>query len=196
MSLSTIEIGSPIRDIALSPDGATAYVGSCGPDFGTVLDVIDVRDVRASAITNTYKIGDAAGVLAQLAMSRNGQRAYLVGDQSVTVLSTSTQDIIGSIEIGGQPSCAIESPDGKRLYIADYAGMVTVLGIAAPTAPADAPTSDDEPTAAHPWAFPDLLGTRADADLARVRRHIAGQGWLTERGMIATRAGVWRAGPR
>ncbi len=84
--VSTIEIGSPIRDIALSPEGSTAYVGSCGPDFGTVLDVIDVRDVRASAITNTYKIGDAAGVLAQLAMSRNGQRAYLVGDQSVTVL--------------------------------------------------------------------------------------------------------------
>jgi DNA-binding beta-propeller fold protein YncE len=151
--VSTIEIGSPIRDIALSPEGSTAYVGSCGPDFGTVLDIVDVR---ASAITNTYKIGDAAGVLAQLAMSRNGQRAYLVGDQSVTVLSTSTRDIIGSIEIGGQPSCAIESADGKRLYIADYAGVVTVLGIAAPTAPADAPTSDDEATAAQPWAIPDL----------------------------------------
>ena len=41
--LSTVEIGSPIRDIALSPDGATAYVGSCGPDFGTVLDVVDTR---------------------------------------------------------------------------------------------------------------------------------------------------------
>ncbi len=153
---STVEIGSPIRDIALSPDGATAYVGSCGPDFGTVLDVVDVRDTRASAVTNTYKIGDAAGALAQLTMSRNGQRAYLVGDQSVTVLSTSTRDVIGSIEISGQPSCVIESPDGKRLYITDYAGMVTILEIAAATAPSDALTSDDEATAAHPWAIPDL----------------------------------------
>jgi YVTN family beta-propeller protein len=153
---STVEIGSPIRDIALSADGATAYVGSCGPDFGTVLDVVDVRDTRASAVTNTYKIGDAAGVLAQLTMSHNGQRAYLVGDQSVTVLSTSTRDVIGRIEIGGQPSCVIESPDGKRLYIADYAGTVTVLGIAAATAPADALTSDDEATTQHPWAIPDL----------------------------------------
>jgi DNA-binding beta-propeller fold protein YncE len=151
--VSTVEIGSPIRDIALSPDGATAYVGSCGPDFGTVLDIVDTR---ASAVTNTYKIGDAAGVLAQLTMSHNGQRAYLVGDQSVTVLSTSTRDVIGSIEIGGQPSCVIESPDGKRLYIADYAGTVTVLGIAAATAPADALTSDDEATTQHPWAIPDL----------------------------------------
>ena len=154
--VSTVEIGSPIRDIALSPDGATAYVGSCGPDFGTVLDVVDVRDTRKPAVTDTYKIGDAAGVLAQVAMSRNGQRAYLVGDQSVTVLSTCTRDLIGSIEIGGQPSCVIESPDGKRLYIADYAGKVTVLGIAAPTTPADVLTSDDEATAPPAWAIPDL----------------------------------------
>jgi YVTN family beta-propeller protein len=152
--LSTIEIGSAIRDIGLSPDGATAYVGSCGPDFGTVLDVVDTR---TSAITNTYKFGDTAGVLAQLTVSRNGERVYLVGDQSVTVLSTSTHDVIGSIVIDGQPSCAIESPDGNRLYIAGYAGTVTVLAIASATAPVDALTSDDEPTVAHQWALPDLL---------------------------------------
>jgi DNA-binding beta-propeller fold protein YncE len=152
--LSTIEIGSAIRDIGLSPDGATAYVGSCGPDFGTVLDVVDTR---TSAITNTYKFGDTAGVLAQLTVSRNGERVYLVGDQSVTVLSTSTHDVIGSIVIDGQPSCAIESPDGNRLYIAGYAGTVTVLAIASATAPVDALTSDDERTVAHQWAFPDLL---------------------------------------
>ena len=56
--LNAVEIGSPIRDIALSPDGATAYVGSCGPDFGTVLDIVDTR---TSTITATYKIGDVAG---------------------------------------------------------------------------------------------------------------------------------------
>jgi YVTN family beta-propeller protein len=155
--LNTVEIGSPIRDIALSPDGATAYVGSCAPDFGTVLDVLDIRDTRTAAVTNTYKFGDIAGLLAQLMISRDGERAYLVGDQSVTVLSTSTRDVIGGIAIDGQPSCAIESPDGRRLYIADYAGTVTVLAIASATAPVDAHTSDDEPTVAHQRAFPDLL---------------------------------------
>jgi DNA-binding beta-propeller fold protein YncE len=152
--LSTIEIGCPIRDFALSPDGATAYVGSCGPDFGTVLDVVDTR---TSAVTNTYKIGDVAGVLAQLAVGRNGERAYLVGDQRVTVLSTATRDVIGSIVVSGQPSCVIESPDGKRLFIADYAGTVTILGIAAAPALADALPMDDDLTAPHPWVFPDLL---------------------------------------
>ena len=152
--LNAVEIASPIRDIALSPDGATAYVGSCGSDFGTVLDIVDTR---TSTINATHKIGDAAGLLAQLTVSRDGDRAYLVGDQHVTVLSTATQDVIGSIAVDDHPSCAIESPDGKRLYIADYAGTVTVLEIAVAAAPADALTADDELTAPHPWAVPDLL---------------------------------------
>jgi DNA-binding beta-propeller fold protein YncE len=152
--LNAVEITSPIRDIALSPDGATAYVGSAGPDFGTVLDIIDTR---TSTITTTLKIGDVAGLLTQLTVSRDGERAYLVGNQSVTVLSTATQDVIGNIAVDGDPSCAIESPDGKRLYIADYAGTVTVLAIAGAAAPADVPTADDELTAPHPWAVPDLL---------------------------------------
>jgi DNA-binding beta-propeller fold protein YncE len=151
--VGTVEIGSPIRDIALSPDGATAYVGSCGSDFGTVLDIVDARN---SAVNATYKIGDAAGSLAQLTVSRAGDRVYLVGDQHVTVWSTATQDVLGSITVGDQPSCAVESPDGKRLYIADYAGTVTELEISAAAAPADALTSDDELTAPHAWAFSDL----------------------------------------
>jgi YVTN family beta-propeller protein len=155
--LNAVEIGSPIRDIALSPDGATAYVGSCAPDFGTVLDVVDIRDTRTAAVTNTYKFGDIAGLLAQLTVSRDGERTYLISDQKVTVLSTSTQDVLGGIAIDGQPACAIESPDGSRLYIADYAGTVTVLAIASATAPIDVHTSDDELTVAHQWPFSDLL---------------------------------------
>ena len=158
--LSTIELGSPIRDIALSPDGATVYVGSCGPDFGTVLDVVDVRDARKCSVAATYKIGDVAGVVSSLTLSRDGSRAYLVGDTSVTVLSTRTHDVIGSIATGAQPSCVIESPAGNRLYIADYAGTITVLAVDAAATPATALTSDDDdaPTTPHPWAaFADLL---------------------------------------
>jgi DNA-binding beta-propeller fold protein YncE len=153
--LNTTEIGSPIRDIALSPDGATAYVGSCGPDFGAVLDVIDTR---TGTVASTYKIGEIAGRLTQLALSRNGRRAYLVGDASVTVWSTSTNDVIGSIVVGAQPSCVTESPDGNRLYIADYAGAITVLTVASTAASTDAPTPDEVPTAPHQWALSNLLG--------------------------------------
>jgi YVTN family beta-propeller protein len=148
--LNTIEIGSPIRDIALSPDGATAYVGSCGPDFGAVLDVLDTR---TDTVVNTYKIGEIAGLLAQLVLSRDGRRAYLVGDSSVTVWSTATHDVLGSIVTGAQPSCVTESPDGARLYVADYTGAITVLT----TASVDAPMPDEVPTAPHQWALSNPL---------------------------------------
>ncbi|HUB58293.1 MAG TPA: YncE family protein [Mycobacterium sp.] len=148
---NTIEIGSPIRDIALSADGATAYVTSCGPDFGAVLDVVNTA---SHTVANTYKIGEIARGVTQLALSRDGLRAYLVGDSSVTVWSTSTHDVIGSIVAGAQPSCVTESPDGNRLYVADYAGAITVLT----TASTDPRTADEVPTAPHRWAFADLLG--------------------------------------
>jgi YVTN family beta-propeller protein len=149
---STIEIGSPIRDIALSTDGATAYVGSFNPDLGAVLDVVNTR---TNAITNTYKIGEIVGFLTQFALSSDGRRAYLVGDSSVTVMSTASHDVIGSIVTGAQPSCVTESPDGSRLYVADYAGAITVF--------ATASTPDEVPAAPHEWGSPrwapsDLLG--------------------------------------
>ena len=150
--ISAVGIGSPIRDIALSPNGAVAYVGSCDPDFGAVLDIVDTRN---STVNATYKIADATGALAQLRLSRNGERAYLVGDQDVTVWSTVTQDVIGSLTVSAQPSCVVESPDGARLYIADYAGTVTVLEIAAET-PGAGFTPDDDWTALPGWAFSDL----------------------------------------
>jgi YVTN family beta-propeller protein len=153
--LNTFEIGCPIRDIALSRDGATAYVGSCSPDFGAVLDLIDTR---TDTLAGTYKIDENAGLLAQLVLSRDGARAYLVGDVSVTVLSTSTHDVIGSIVVGAQPSCLTESPDGNRLYIADYAGAITVLTIAPAAASIDAPNPDEVSTAPHQWALSNLLG--------------------------------------
>jgi YVTN family beta-propeller protein len=152
---NTIEIGSPIRDIALSADGATAYVGSCGPDFGAVLDVVSTQ---SNTVANTYKVGEIAGYVTQVALSRDDLRAYLVGDSSVTVWSTSTRDVIGSIVTGAQPSCVTESPDGNRLYVADYAGAITVLTIAPSAAWEDPRTPDEGSTAPHRWAFADLLG--------------------------------------
>lgn len=153
--LNTFEIGCPIRDIALSPNGATAYVGSCSPDFGAVLDVINTR---TDTVTGTYKLGEIAGLLAQVELSRDGERAYLVGDTGVTVLSTATHDVIGSVVVEAQPSCLTENPDGDRLYVADYAGAISVLAIAATAGPSDAPNPDEVPTAPHQWALSNLLG--------------------------------------
>ena len=146
--IETIEIGLPIRDVALSPDGATAYVASCGPDFGAVVDVIDTR---TNKITYTRKITEIGGLLTGLTISGDGDRAYLVSDDSITVLCTLTHDVIGTVRVAKQPSCAVESPDGKYLYIADYAGAVTVAPVASTMSSigsADGPVE---------WAMPELM---------------------------------------
>jgi hypothetical protein len=46
------------------------------------------------------------------------------------VLCTLTHDVVGTVAVTNQPSCVIESPDAKFLYIADYSGAVTVAAVA------------------------------------------------------------------
>jgi YVTN family beta-propeller protein len=155
--IDTIQIGLPIRDVALSPDGAVVYVASCGLELGAIVDVIDTR---TNKITNTRKIGEVGGILTGLRLSADGDRAYLVSDDSVTVLSTLNFDVIGTLGVAMRPSCVVESPDGKCLYIADYSGTVTVAPIAS-TIPSTKPPAIE--SAAHQsdaspdWGIPELL---------------------------------------
>jgi YVTN family beta-propeller protein len=132
--VSTIEIGSEVRDIALSSSGEVAYVASCGPDFGAVVDVVDTR---SNEIIRTRKVGEISGLITGLALSADGDRVYLVSDDSLTVLCTLTHDVLGTVRAAKRPSCVVESPDGQYLYIADYSGAVTVV----PVAPAMAGTT-------------------------------------------------------
>jgi YVTN family beta-propeller protein len=128
--VGTVELGLPIRDVALSEDGGTAYVASCGPVVGVVLDVVDTR---AHKITATRKIDEIAGPLTRLTLSGDGRRAYLVSDDRITVLCTRTQDVVGEVRLADNPSCVVESPDGQYLYIADFSGVVTAARVV-PTA--------------------------------------------------------------
>jgi YVTN family beta-propeller protein len=147
--IDTIQICSPIRDIAVSPDGDTAYVVSCDPDFGGVIDVIDTR---ARMVTGSLKICEICGFLTQLALSGDGERAYLVSEDGVMILSTRTFNILGTITVGAQPSSVIESPDENRLYVADYSGAVTVVSIASSVVSSAGRAAGDAITAS-----PDLL---------------------------------------
>ncbi|BBZ48258.1 YncE family protein [Mycobacterium parmense] len=121
--VDVVDLGLPVRDLALSADGGTAYVASYGPVVGAVLDVIDTGNRK---IVTTRKIGEITGVLTRLALSRDGNRAYLLSEDAITVVSSRTQDVIDDVRVTAHPSAVVESPDGRSLYIADHGGMVTV----------------------------------------------------------------------
>jgi DNA-binding beta-propeller fold protein YncE len=118
--------------------------------LGTVVDVIDAA---TNKITSTHKLGEITGNLTGLTLSRDGDRAYLVSDDAITVLCTRTQDITGTVAAAEQPSCVVESPDGKRLYVADYSGAVIVVPVA-PTAPLAIEGAAHRSHASADWVMP------------------------------------------
>ena len=122
-AIGAVMIGSPIRDLALSPDGSIAYVLSCDPVHGGIVNVIDLT---THAITGTAGIG---GSPMQMTLSADGARAYIVDHDDVAVLCTVTNEVVDAITVGAQPSCVAVSPTGDRLYVADYAGVVTALSV-------------------------------------------------------------------
>ena len=64
--IDIVEIGLPVRDVALSPAVPIAYVASCAPEVGVVVDVVDTR---TNKITNTRKVGEIGGILTGLTLS-------------------------------------------------------------------------------------------------------------------------------
>lgn len=153
-AIATVEIGLPVRDVALSPNGAIAYVASCAPEVGVVVDVVDTR---TNMITNTRKVGEIGGILTGMALSADGDRIYLVSDDNVTVLCTLTHDVIATLGAGMQPSCLVESPDGTRLYIAGYSGSVGVTPIASATPLAIEAAVAESALSTTGWRVPDLV---------------------------------------
>jgi YVTN family beta-propeller protein len=151
--IGAVEIGLPVRDVAVSPDGATAYVASCCPELGAVVDVVDTQ---TNKITSTRKLGEISGNLTGFTLSRDGDRAYLVGDDGITVLCTLTHDVLGSVRVTEQPSCVVESVDGKCLYVADYSGAVTVAPVAS-RAPLAIEGAAHRSHASAEWVMPELL---------------------------------------
>lgn len=151
----TVEIGLPIRDVALSPNGAIAYVASCAPELGAVIDVVDTRTAK---ITGTRKLGEIGGAVTRLTLSGDGDRAYLVSEDGITVLCTLTHDVVGTIGVTNHPSGVVESADARYLYIADYSGTVTVVAVASIVALGieTAVTSVHDGEAPGEWVVPEL----------------------------------------
>lgn len=120
----TVQIGSPIRDIAIAD--RVAYVLTSDRAAGGAVQVIDLSTGR---ITGTAELG--IGAPTQMTVSPDMTRAYIVDYDNVTVLCTLTLKIVNKVKLDARPSCVAVDSDAGRLYVADYAGGVTGLSVEA-----------------------------------------------------------------
>jgi len=121
----TVALGGSIGDITVHPSGRKVFATGWDAELGGVLHVIDTA---AGRLTDTIAVG---GLPTQLVLGHGGNTAYIVDHDEIVVVCTRTNDILESIAIDGQLSCLAASADGGRLYVADYAGGVTVLSLGA-----------------------------------------------------------------
>lgn len=119
-----------IRSIAVSPDGATVYVGGHDSKIGAHVDIVEARTCR---VAHTVAIG---GPATQLLLSSGGDRVYVVNGRQIAVMCAATREIIATVSLDTEPTCINESCDGKRIFIADYDGRVTAYSVASTTEPA------------------------------------------------------------
>ena len=122
----TVQIGSPIRDIAIAD--RVAYVLTSDRATGGAVKVIDLSNGR---ITGSAELG--IGAPTQMTVSADKTRAYIVDYDNVTVLCTLTLKIVNKVKLDARPSCVAVDSDAGRLYVADYAGGVTGLSVEAST---------------------------------------------------------------
>ncbi len=127
--IDTIKVEATVVDVAVSPGGSRLFVATCGADGRGAVHVVDARThaVGAGFVVDTQLI--------QMFLSRDGERAYLVTAAGVLVMCARTNEALGTLVATTAPSCAVESPDGSRLYIAGFDGAVTVASLADLPAP-------------------------------------------------------------
>jgi RHS repeat-associated protein len=137
---ATIGVGAGPYGIALSPDGAFAYVAN---HYGNTVSVVDL-----AAQQQTAAIGVGLSPYG-IALSLDGAFAYVTnyGSGTVSVVDLAAQQQTATIGVGSYPQGIALSPDGAFAYVTNYgSGTVSVLDLAAQQQTGLIRTSGGSPT--------------------------------------------------
>jgi uncharacterized protein (TIGR03437 family) len=107
--IATIMVGTQPQGIAITPDGAFAYVANCGGD-------VFVIDTSTNKVATKFPAGACpTGV----AITPDGTRAYVTLDNAnaVAVIDTSSNTVMTKIPVGAAPGGIAITPDGTRVYV-------------------------------------------------------------------------------
>jgi DNA-binding beta-propeller fold protein YncE len=119
--ISSVRVKAPVRDMAVSPDGAVGYVLTHHPrGAATVIRL----DLSHRAIRVVAEVSESA---TQLAVSADGTDIYVMDRAGVAVICACTGAVVERITTAAQPSCVALDSALSLLYVADHAGHVTSL---------------------------------------------------------------------
>lgn len=130
-------------DVAISPDGSTAYVANSGTIYfplfptGAALrgpeSFLAVVDTRLHAPTAALAFGEPAGnvTVRQVVLAPDGRTAYVGSGAGLLVVDTTTGMEVARVpEVRGGVSLVM-APDGRRLYVSRSLSTVQVVDLAA-----------------------------------------------------------------
>ena len=129
--ISTFKVGHRPRTVVFTPDGSRAFVNAENDGAVVVVDAVRHKMLTSIALGK-------AGVIKPMfvLLSQDASKLYVStgrGHQVVTI-KTSSQAILGSVEVGGRPWGIALSPDGGTLYSANGpANDISVVDLATNT---------------------------------------------------------------
>jgi YVTN family beta-propeller protein len=116
--VATIPVGSFPEGVAITPDGASAYVTNNGSSNVSVIDTA-TNTVVASVPTGRFP--------GPVAASPDGALVYFghfftPGVGAVSVIATATNTVIATVLTDNQPFGIAFTPGGERAYVANFVG--------------------------------------------------------------------------
>jgi len=114
-----------VRDVAVAPDGRTAYLAGCQNYCAT--GTIEALEVATGRIVRTLTTGPQP---LRVALSPDGARGYTTSTSGATlsVVDLAAEQILATVPVGPTPTGLAVSRDGTRVYVASQAsGTVTVV---------------------------------------------------------------------
>lgn len=144
--VATVTVGFAPAGIAVTPNGAFAYVVNQGGDLGG-----PTLSVLATA-TNTVVATVAIGVNPfAVALTPNGAFAYVtdlglnaVGPGTVFVITTATNTVVATVPVGDIPAWVAITPDGDFAYVPKvFSNDVSVIATASNTVVATIAVGDN-----------------------------------------------------
>jgi YVTN family beta-propeller protein len=124
---ATVFVGSTPEGIAITPDGAFAYVTNLGSGNVSVIDTA-TNSVTATATVGSFPDG--------VAITPDGAFAYVTnrGPDNVSVIETASNTVTTTVNVGDGPTGVAITPDGAFAYITNvFSGDVSVIDTASNT---------------------------------------------------------------